>query len=118
MIYGEFMKVFLILLIFLSFNSAFAQQKETIITGTVTGSDSKPIPKAQVNLIAVNQFERPLASAEVTKDGAYRIAIDESFKPIPNLAAIFLLDFSGHDYQRQRVPLLVGKPISVKLDVQ
>src|SRR5438045_833836 len=49
MINGEFMKTFLILLIFLSFNTVFAQQKETIITGTVTGSDGKPISKADAD---------------------------------------------------------------------
>ena len=90
------MKTFLILLIFLSFNTVFAQQKETIITGT--GSDGKPISKAD-------------ADAELKVKLLYNELMEAKFGNKPDRARV-LYDHIVNEYGETKIGKFVKDRIS------
>lgn len=84
---------------------------QTVITGTVTGADGKPMPKAHVHLTESQYAEKPLHTVEAGNDGHYRITLE---KPLP----VFLVQYTGAFHKMQSVPLLLPKADKLTVNVQ
>lgn len=93
-----------LLLIFVCFSRG-----QAIFTGTLVGSDGKPLKKSHLHLFKLDQ-RTPIDSVEVRKDGSYRISTDKS--------GPFLLQYSGTDHQPGNVLVAVEGPLQETITVK
>lgn len=83
---------------------------QTVVTGTLTGADGKPMAKAHVHITA-SKFESAAQTVDVDRDGKYRIVLD---KP----RAFFFVQYTGASHKMETVPLLVGKDQTISINVR
>jgi len=91
----------------------FITQGQTTITGTLVGSDGKPMLKAHVHVVKlVESFSRskPIVSVEVAKDGTYKISTDHT---VP-----FIVQYTGVHHAQEDVLIVDKKPTEEKIDVK
>jgi len=81
----------------------------TVITGTLFGADGTPMKSALVHLFRP-RAPRESARTPVSADGRYAIATPDS--------GAFYVQFTGVDHYSASVPLLLGRPATVSLDVR
>jgi thiol-disulfide isomerase/thioredoxin len=84
-------------------------QQQTVLSGTLLGYDGKPMSKAHVHITALIQG-KVLTSAEAASDGSFKLATDER--------GFLMIQFTGVNHLMYEVPLLIEKPLSVRLDVR
>ena len=102
------MKSRLVLLVLLSYGVAFGRQ-ETVIKGTLTGADGKPMKKAHVHLLTYGQ-QQSVATVEVEQSGTFRLAT--------KLNGLFLLQGTGVDHSDYQVALLLEQPVQLEVSMQ
>ncbi|HYF04187.1 MAG TPA: thioredoxin-like domain-containing protein [Patescibacteria group bacterium] len=79
-----------------------ALAQETTITGTLVGSDGKPMPMAHVHLVRYQSDEKP-GSVAAGKNGIFTLKTKEK--------GLFSLQFTGVDHAMYTVePVLIDKP--------
>jgi thiol-disulfide isomerase/thioredoxin len=104
------MKRFLLLAIWsLLATFSLAAQQPSVIKGTLTGHDAKPMIKAHVHLSRLVN-EEPITTVDVTNDGKFTLTVNET--------GTYFLNFTGVDHQQIIVPLILDKPVSLNIDVQ
>jgi thiol-disulfide isomerase/thioredoxin len=81
----------------------------TVITGTLLGADGAPLKAALVHLFRPRE-PRETARTPVSADGRYAIATPDS--------GAFYIEFTGVDHYAASVPLLLGRPATIALDVR
>jgi thiol-disulfide isomerase/thioredoxin len=81
----------------------------TVITGTLVGADGAPMKAALVHLYRP-RAPRETARTPVSADGRYAIATTDS--------GAFYIQFTGVDHYAASVPLLLGRPATIALDVR
>lgn len=111
------MKTISLLTLVLSF--VFTIHGQTTITGTLVGSDGKPMAKAHVHLIKLghsqpmqpwNQFGNPIVSVEAAKDGNYTLST--------NQAGPFIIQYTGVHHSQKNVLLASEKTVKEKIAVK
>ncbi len=94
----------------------FPTQGQTTITGTLVGSDGKPMLKAHVHLVKLVESSfsfgqsKPFVSVEVAKDGTYKISTDQT--------GPFIVRYTGVHHAHENVLLAVEKPFEEKITVK
>lgn len=88
---------------------SFLISQESVFTGTVAGTDGKPMPLANVQLFRMTD-RKPLGLVEASPEGAFRIATAEQ--------GMLRLQFSGVGHMAANVPLLVEQTGTVELNVR
>ena len=83
--------------------------RQSIVSGTLLGSDGHSMIRAHVDLLRFNQA-KPLLSIAVGKDGRFRLTTTET--------GLLVFRFTGVDHQWRRITLLVEKPMKVDLNVR
>jgi thiol-disulfide isomerase/thioredoxin len=79
-----------------------------VISGKLMGHDDKPMLKAHVHL-ARRDRPGPLASVEVSRDGTFRVAANES--------GLLFIQFTGVNHLMHEIPIYVAEPVEIKLNV-
>jgi len=87
----------------------FIAHGQTTITGTLVGSDGKPMPKSHVHLLKLGQT-KPVASTEVAKDGTYKISAKET--------GPFLVQYTGVYHSQENVLVAAQKRVEEKIAVK
>ena len=87
----------------------FIAHGQTTITGTLVGSDGKPMPKSHVHLLRLGQT-KPVASTEVAKDGTYKISAKET--------GPFLVQYTGVHHSQENVLVAAQKRVEEKIAVK
>lgn len=104
------MKLFHYLMFLLLCCCAVRLPAQTVVTGTLTGADGKPMAKAHVH-VAASKFESAAQTVEADRDGKYRIVLD---KPQP----FFFVQYTGASHKMETVPVLVEKDQTISINVR
>ncbi len=96
--------IFIFLLFFMACSST---QDLTMVSGSLVGSDGKPMVIAHVQLIRINQ-QKSLSTTKVEEDGSFQIITHER--------GLIFIQFSGVDHETYATPLLIESPLSVKVN--
>src|SRR3990172_2866452 len=104
---GNLMKTISFLSFVLIF--AFITRGQTIITGTLVGSDGKAMANSNVHLVKLGQ-SNPIDSVEAGKDGTYKISTEQT--------GPFLLQYSGADHLPGNVLVATEEPVKETITVK
>ena len=96
--------LFILLPFFIACSS---NQDITMISGSLVGSDGKPMVLAHVQLIRINQ-QKSLSTVKVAQDGSFQITTNET--------GLVFIQFSGVDHESYAAPLLIESPKHVKIN--
>ncbi len=98
----------ILILMFLAASTA-AANAQASVTGTLLGSDGKPIPKATVSLRTIS-LDSTLKTVDAIPDGKYNITIGSP--------GVWALTYTGPDQNFREVALYLDKPERIGLDVR
>ena len=86
-----------------------ATAKQTVVMGTLLGSNGHSMARAHVHLSRFNQ-SKPVTSVAVAQDGSFKLTTTE--------IGLLVFRFTGVDHQWRKITVLVDKPMKLDLDVR
>lgn len=97
----------LLLLMLVDVTSA---QEQTVITGTLLGSDNKPLAKSGLHITASLESSDQQENAEIGSDGKFKVTTART--------GLFFVKFDGINHYAKVVKVMTGKPTIVDMDVK